>query len=317
MVPNESKLPIRAVLRGAIGMVLVGSSVAVSFQLVTAPLFTAQAVRYLLAAVLLIGLCRVAGVRVLRPRGAEWAWLAGIAATGLVVFNIAVVRGVAHAEPAVIAVAVACAPVVLGVVGPLLERRVPHGRVVAAAVVVTVGSVLVEGAGSSDAIGIAWAAVALGCECGFTLLALPVLRRHGAWGVSVHAVWLGATMFAALGLVIEGPAAITRLTWTDLAVVTFLAVFVTAAAFVLWYSAVATLGSGRAGLLTGIAPVSAALIGIATTGLVPGPWVWVGVAIVVGGLALGLSARPGRRLTPRGRPATAPAAAPVGPAPPG
>src|SRR5689334_10542767 len=103
---------------GMIGMILVGSSVSVSHTLVDAPLFTTQAVRYLAAAVILVLLARLAGIRPVWPRGREWLWLTGLAVTGLVLFNVAVVRGVAHAEPAVIAVAVACVPLVLGVVGP-------------------------------------------------------------------------------------------------------------------------------------------------------------------------------------------------------
>ncbi len=56
------------------------------------------------------------------PRGREWLWLVSLAATGLVLFNVAIVRGDAHAQPAMIAVAVACVPVLLGLIGPLLTR---------------------------------------------------------------------------------------------------------------------------------------------------------------------------------------------------
>ena len=110
---------------GVAGMVVVGSSVGVSRTLTDAPLFTAQAIRYAAATVILLLLARALGVRVHRPHGREWCWLVGVAVTGLVVFNVAVVRGVAHAEPAVIAVAVACAPVLISVIGPLLEGRKP------------------------------------------------------------------------------------------------------------------------------------------------------------------------------------------------
>ncbi len=278
-----------AVVAGVAGMTLVGSSVAVSHELVDAPLFTAQAARYGLAAVLLLVLCRATGVRPVRPRGREWWWLAGVAASGLVLFNIAVVRGVAHAEPAVIAVAVACAPVFLGVIGPLAQRHRPAGPVVAAAVVVTVGCVLVEGTGRADAVGVGWAAVALACECCFTLLALPVLGRHGAWGVSLHAVWMGAAMFGALALLTEGTGAATTLSGSQWAAVGWLAVAVTAAAFVLWYSAVHRLGPARAGLITGVAPVAAALSGLLLAGIAPGSGVWLGISVVVGGLAAGLA----------------------------
>lgn len=278
----------RAVPAGMAAMALVGSSVGVSRQLVDAPMFTAQAVRYVIAAAILLAMGAVAGCRLQRPRGMEWLWLAGVAASGLVLFNVAVVRGVAHAEPAVIAVAVACAPVFLGVVGPIAQRHRPAGPVVAAAVVVTAGCLLVEGTGTTDGVGVFWAAVALACECGFTLLALPVLGRHGAWGVSLHSVWLGAAMFAMLGGLVEGPGAVLDLTGADWAAVGWLAVAVTAVAFVLWYSAVHRLGPGPAGLLTGIAPVSAALSGALLGGTVPGPGVWLGISVVIGGLAAGL-----------------------------
>jgi drug/metabolite transporter (DMT)-like permease len=280
----------RTIASGVVAMALVGGSVGISRTLVAAPLFTAQAVRYAAAFVVLLVLAKVTGTRIVRPRGTEWLWLIGVAATGLVLFNVAIVRGVGHAEPAVIAVAVACVPVLLGVVGPLLERQRPHRRVLVAAVVVTVGGALVEGTGRTDAAGVAWAAMALLCEAGFTLLAVPVLKRHGAWGVSVHSVWLGAVMFGVLGGATGQTVVFTRTEWIAIA---YLAVLVTAVAFLLWYSTVAKLGSGRSGLLTGVAPVSAALAG----GHLPGPLVWTGIFVVAAGLAIGLlltrSAEPG------------------------
>jgi len=282
---------LRALLGGALAQTLVGSSVGVSRELTAAPLFTAQAIRYVAAAALLLVLARRAGVRPVRPRGREWLYLGGIAALGLVVFNVAVVRGVSHAEPAVIAVAVACVPVVLGVAGPWLEHRSPSRRVLVAAATVTAGGALVEGTGHADAIGLLWAAVALVCEAAFTLLAVPVLGRHGAWGVSIHAVWIGALMFAVLGFAAEGPGAAGRLDAADWAAMAYLTVMVTALAFLLWYSTVAALGAGPVGLLTGIAPVSAALVGVALGGPAPGLSVWAGVLIVLAGLAAGLTRR--------------------------
>jgi drug/metabolite transporter (DMT)-like permease len=289
--PAHAAAPARSAARsaalGAAGMVLVGSSVAVSRTLVGAPLFAAQAIRYAAAVPLLLALARRAGAPVHRPRGREWLWLAGLAATGLVLFNVAIVHGVAHAQPAAIAAAVAFAPILLSVAGPLMRGQTPRRRILLAAVAVTAGSVLVEGAGLASLAGIGWAVLALACEAAFTLLAVPVLPRHGAWGVSVHSVWLGAIMFAVLSLGTEGPAAVTRLTTADLAAVGYLAVVVTAAAFLLWYSAVAALGADQAGLLAAIAPVSAAATGILTGGGVPAPLVWLGILVIIAGLGTG------------------------------
>ena len=281
----------RNVVTGVSAMALVGGSVGVSRALTGAPLFTAQAVRYTVAFLILLALAKAAHVPVLLPRGREWLWLIGVAVSGLVVFNVAVVRGVARAEPAVIAVAVACVPVLLGVLGPVLERRRPRARIVLAAVVVTAGSVLVEGVGRTDAAGVGWAVLALVCEAGFTLLAVPVLGRHGPWGVSVHSVWIAAVMLFLLGSAAEGPGAAARLTAAEWGAIAYLAVLVTAVAFLLWYSTVAALGAGPVGLLTGAAPVSAAVTGMLLGGPVPGPLVWLGIVVVVAGLVVGLATR--------------------------
>lgn len=274
-------------------MVFVGGSVAVSGQLTGGPLFSAQALRYALASVLLLLAARAFGCRLARPRGSEWLWLLALTLTGLVLFNVALVRGADRAEPAVLGVAVACVPIVLALLGPLLEGRRPRPRVLVAALVVTCGAVLVQGWGRADAVGLGWAGVVVACEAGFTLLAVPVLGRHGPWGVSVHTTWLGAAAFAVLGLATEGPGAGSELRTPQLLAVGYLALAATAVAFVLWYSSVRRLGAGRAGLLTGVAPVAAAAAGIALGGPVPTAWVWLGMGVVVAGLALGLV--PGRR----------------------
>ncbi|MFC8732061.1 EamA family transporter [Luteimicrobium sp. NPDC057192] len=277
-------------IRGAVAMALVGGSAAVSRVLVDSPLLTAQALRYLAAAAILVVVARLRGVRLVRPRGVEWLWLLAVAGAGLVLFNVALVRGAAHAEPAVLAVAIACVPVLLGVVGPVLQRRPVRTRVVVAAAVVTAGAVLVEGTGRADGVGVLWALVALVCEAAFTLLAVPVLGRHGAWGVSVHTVWIGAVLFTALAVPFEGWDAVTRLDAGDFVAVVYLAALVTAAAFVLWYGAVGTLGADRAGLLTGIAPVAAAVAGMAGGLGAPHVGVWAGIGVVGAGLVVGLRA---------------------------
>jgi drug/metabolite transporter (DMT)-like permease len=281
-----------AVLAAA-AMTCVGSSVAVSATVVDAPLFTLQAVRYTLAALLLALLGRVTGRRLSRPRGREWAWLCGVALTGLVLFNVGVVRGTAHAEPAVIGVAVAAVPLVLALAGPLVSGARPAVGVIIGAVVVSVGAALVSGGGRTDLAGLGWAAVVLAGEVAFTLLAVPVLGRLGPWAVALHAVWLAAVMLAVLGAVVEGAGAAGSLDTGDLLAAAHLAVVVTAVAFVLWYTAVTRLGADRAGLFTGVVPVTAAVGGVLLGAPAPAPVVWAGMALVAVGLGVGLSARVG------------------------
>jgi len=298
--PAAASPPARPAMAGVAAgtgaMICVGGSVAVSGVLSRAPVFTAEALRYAMACLILLVLARLVGRRLVMPRGTEWLWLAGVAATGLVLFNVALVAGSRHAEPAVLGVAVACVPSILAVIGPLLEGSRPRAAGIAAALVVTCGAALVQGVGRTDGIGVAWAAVVFGCEAAFTLLAIPVLGRHGPWGVSVHTTWIAAVIFAVIGLAHEGPGAAARLGTGDWLAVIYLAVAVTAVAFVLWYSSVGRLGASRAGLLTGVAPVAAAIAGVLLGGPAPRPLVWAGIAVVAAGLTLGL--QPGRQTRP-------------------
>jgi drug/metabolite transporter (DMT)-like permease len=214
-----------------------------------------------------------------------------VAGSGLVLFNIAVVHGDAHAEPAVIGIAVASVPLVLAIVGPLTSGSKPARTVVVAAVIVTFGAVLVQGAGRTDAVGLAWALVVLVTEAAFTLLAVPVLTRLGPWVVSLHTTWIAAIAFAVLGVTVEGPGTVFTLPGKDFAVAGYLAVVVTALAFVLWYSAVGRIGPGRAGLFTGIVPIVAAVGGLLLGGPMPHAVVWLGVIVVLGGLCVGMARR--------------------------
>jgi drug/metabolite transporter (DMT)-like permease len=300
----------RASLSGALGMTFVGGSVAVSGALADSPLYTGQGLRYAITCVLLVAWIRLTGRQLHRPQGSEWLWLLGVTVSGLVVFNIALVHGSRHAEPAVLAVAVACVPIALAAIGPLLEGRRPRARVLAAAGVVSAGAVVVEGIGRSDAVGLLWALTVFVCEAGFTLLAVPVLGRHGPEGVSVHTTWLAAVMFGVLGVSTEGWWAAGDFERDDVLALGYLAVGVTAIAFILWYSCVRSLGAGRAGLLTGIAPIAAAVIGIPVTGHAPAMAVWAGIVLIAVGLATGLGAgkpdvtRPGRRDDSAGAPSS-------------
>ena len=190
----------------------------------------------------------------------------------------------------------------LAVAGPLAARTRPAAGVVVGAGVVSAGAALVAGVGRTDLAGVGWAAVVLACEVAFTLLAVPVLRRRGPGGVSLHAVWLAAAALAVLGVVLEGPAAVTTLDAGDVLAAVHLAVVVTALAFLLWYTAVGRLGADRAGLFTGVAPVAAAAGGALLGGPAPALPVWAGIALVAVGLAAGSGVRrsPGPR-TPRSR----------------
>jgi drug/metabolite transporter (DMT)-like permease len=273
-------------------MIAVGTGVTVSAELTDYPFLGAQAVRYGIASLLLVGGALLARRSVVRPAGRDWLWLLGVALTGLVLFNFAVIRSVEHAEPAAVAVVIGAVPLVLVLADSIRLRRLPAPRLLAAALIVVVGAALVQGGGRASSQGLGWAIVALACEAAFTLLAVPVLRRLGAISVSIHTTWMAAAMLGVLALTIDGGAALPPMDGGEILAVAYLAIVLTALAFVLWYSAVDRLGPATAGLFAGLMPIAAAL-----SGVIPGlttvtPAVIGGSAIVGIGIALGLSARP-------------------------
>lgn len=272
-------------------MFMVGTGVTVSAELVDYPVFAAQSVRYLAAAAILVGAVVLTRRPLPRPRGSEWLWLMGVAATGLVLFNVAVIRAVEHAEPAAVAVLIGAVPLVLLIGDSLRLRRRPSPVLVGGAVLVALGAVLVQGGGRTTLEGLAWAFVALVCEAAFTLLAVPVLGRLGAVGVSIHTCWMAALALGLLAIGVDGAAALPPMHTGAILALAYLAVVQTALAFSLWYSGVGILGPAVAGLFAGIMPIAAALTG-AIPGLTTLTPVVIGGSVLVGiGIVVGLSAR--------------------------
>jgi drug/metabolite transporter (DMT)-like permease len=218
-----------------------------------------------------------------------------------VLFNLFVIEGVRETDPATIGVIVGCVPVVLALAGPLLERRPVSGRLVLAAVVVAGGAAGVQWAGGGiGAAGLMLALGALGCEAAFSLLAVPHLRRLGPLAVSTYACLFAVPMLAVWSLVAEGPS-LPLPDAGQAAALAYLALGVTTLGFVAWYSAVATLGVERAGLFSGVLPVSALVFSAALGVAEITPERLAAVAVVAAGITLGVR----RAGAPLGDPSTA------------
>jgi drug/metabolite transporter (DMT)-like permease len=140
---------------------------------------------------------------------------------------------------------------------------------------------------------------ALACEAAFSLLAAPHLARLGPLAVSSYACLFALPILFASSLVAGGldlpvPSA------TEAGALLYLGAAVTTAGFLAWYSAVAILGVERAGLFSGVLPVSAlacsAAIGVGEVT----PARLAAVAVVAAGITIGV-----RAATPRAPPSPA------------
>ncbi|MEO3813779.1 DMT family transporter [Sphaerisporangium sp. B11E5] len=294
-------------LRGPLGaasaMLLMGTLPAVSLVLHEYPVYGGQAVRYAGAAVLLMAFMRARGLAHLRLGARELGLLAALAATGLAAFNVFIIESTRYAGPTTTGTVVATVPILLALIGPLLARRRPSPRIVAAAVLVAGGAAVVSGLGGGSALGVLLAAGALACEVGFSLLAVPLLPRLGAIRVSAYTTALSVPILLAAGLVADGPGVLRTPTTSEAVALAYQAVVVTAFAFFCWYDALPRLGPERAGLFSGFLPVGTILCGIVLGFGGPTAADLTGTALVACGLLLGLAGGAVRGLAvSRGRP---------------
>uniref|UniRef100_A0AAU2W2Y2 DMT family transporter n=1 Tax=Streptomyces sp. NBC_00008 TaxID=2903610 RepID=A0AAU2W2Y2_9ACTN len=272
----------------ASAMLLVGTSTAVSATVAGYPVFAGQALRYALAAVILLAVVRHQRLPRVRLTPRELLLLVALAATGLAGFNLFLVEATRHAGPAMIGSVVGAVPLVLALVGPLLARRRPSPRTVGAALVVAVGAAVAAGLGSGSLPGLLLSLGALACEVAFSLLAVPLLPKLGPLRVAAYPAALSVPMLLAASLALDGTSALRLPTSGEAAAFGYLGAIVTAAAFFLWYDALRRLGADRAGLFAGLVPVGALLTTVALGLDRPGPADIAGVLLVAVGVVLGL-----------------------------
>jgi drug/metabolite transporter (DMT)-like permease len=284
----------------AAGISLVGAGVAVSDHLTRYPVLSAQAIRYAVGAALLYAVSVVTGRQDSRLGPADWMRLLAMALSGMVLFNVAVVRAVETGEPAVVGTVVGLAPVGVALLVPVLERRRPRATIIAGATLAAGGAALVQGFGDADRAALCWSGVALFCEVAFTVLAAPLLRTLSPLGLAIRACGLAALLLLAAALA-DGSNGLVRPDAGEGLAIGYLAVASTAIAFVLWYRALARLGPERTGLFAGLMPVSAALVGAAVTAASLRLGTLVGTIVTAIGLAVGLGSRRHARRNPQSR----------------
>jgi drug/metabolite transporter (DMT)-like permease len=95
-------------------------------------------------------------------------------------------------------------------------------------------------------------------------------------------------MLLAAGLVADGTGVVRPPTWGEAAGFLYLAIVVTAGAFILWYDALGRIGADRAGLFAGLIPVSAVATTMALGLRTPGTGELAGALLVGLGVVFGL-----------------------------
>lgn len=299
----SAQAPSVGVTFAALSQVLVGTAAGVSAALVGYPVGGGQGVRYALAALAMFAVLRLRKPPRVRVGARAWLLLFLLALLGQTLFNQLLIGALEHADPATVGSILGCSPIALAVIAPLMARRRPGLRIVAGSVLVVAGAIAVEGFGDASPTGLLMAVGVLVCEIAFSLLAVPLLPRLGALRVATYSTALAVPQSFAIGWATDGAGMLRTPTLAEASALVFIGLIATVAAFLLWYTALGVLGAERAGLFSGLVPVSAAASALVLgTGDVR-PVQLAGTVLVGAGVVLGM------RMS-RERPSPAPEIAP-------
>lgn len=280
----------------AMAVFLIGTSASVAAKLDQYPLLGGQAARFAVAAVLLLALLSVRGeLASARLTARVVLGLTVLGLVGIAAFNVFLVAAARYVDPALIGTVLAAAPVALAVLGPALQRRRPGLFVVVGCVLVTVGTVVGTGLGRAIELALVLCLGALICEVAFSVLAVPLIARLGTLRTTAYATCAATLVLTVAGLVIEGPARLLRSpTGIELACLVYMTVVIAVVANLLWYAALPRIGAEYAGLFYAFAPVGALAAGLLLHTSAPSTGELIGLGLVMLGLFVGLTPRPGR-----------------------
>jgi drug/metabolite transporter (DMT)-like permease len=281
-----------AIGSGAAAAVIVGGSIPIVGLLDDYPVLSGQALRYLAGGLVLLAWARLRRRPLPRPSARDLVALLGLAAIGMLGFNACLLFAQRYAEPGFVAAIVGGTPLILALIAPVLARRRPGLATVLGAAVVVGGIAVLTGGGSWHGPGLLLSVLVLLCEAAFTLLAVGVVARLGAFAVSTWCCLLAGAAGGMLATFLDGTSAWQLPTPRETFSLVTLAVIVTAIGFCCWYRAVSDLGADRAGVLIGLMPVSGLVVSVALGAQPLTLTSAVGVALVTTGCVLGLHHRP-------------------------
>ncbi len=256
-----------------------------------------SALRFFSSSVLLLLIARRAGVATRLPRRTLWS-LIGLGVVGNTIYQTAFMTGLSMTSATNSAMIIASLPVVVALLGTLLGIERASAVLWTGVVLGTAGVGLVVAANGVrfDAQSLRGDLLVLFAVLCWSLYVVGV-RRAGA---GVNPLWITAITAAAgtPGLVLLGLPGMLRLQWSLVtpkhwAAFGYAALLSLVLSYALYNRAVQAIGSGRTALYNCLTPLVAMLVAWLTLGEVPTGVQFVGVALVVSGVLVSVTAGTG------------------------
>lgn len=304
---TTSPTPLTSYLNLTGAMILVGLSVPISKMVVAVvPPMVATEVRFVLVALLLLPWACKRGWRILPRQGRDWISLTGISLAGMVLFNVGLMYGLQRTSAIAAGILTSTIPAMAALCAALLLGERPNragilsiGLAVAGVAVINVAGTHESGDGGTLA-GNALVLGAVVAEGLYTVFA----RRLGGRIPPLATTFLANVMAAVINL----PIAITtgRDFHVDALSPGLWAVYAVASvgngllALLLWLRGAAGLPASRAGLFTGLLPVTVMVPSLLLLGERPSWQQGLGLLVVLTGIAIGTGLIRPRSAVPQG-----------------
>lgn len=251
-----------------------------------------NAIRFPLAALVLLVVLKASG-RDLAFERREWAPLLGLGVLGHVLYQPLFILGIDRTRAGNSSLLLAMVPVFVALLSVRLGHERLDGRAWLGVVLSFVGIGLVVG-GGGDAVGFGRStlagdlltlAAAVTWAC-YTVLATPLVKRHGALAVTAVTLWIGTA-----GIVAIGTPALLEVDWGALhpaawAGIGYAGALGIAVAYLLWYTSVREVGSTRTAVYSNVVPIAAIAIAWPAIGEIPTWLQLAGAAAILGGVTL-------------------------------
>lgn len=272
-------------------MVIVGSSVPVGkFVVAEVPVFLASALRYGIAAAVLVPMLWIKEGRPSAVSVRDGLILLVQAALGTFLFSVLLLYGLTMTTAAEGGIVTGVMPAMVALMSVVLlkdrltaKKAVAVGLAVAGLLAINLGSTGQEGRGPAPLLGNALVLAAVTAESAFVILGKALGKKRSALFISTVMSLLAFLMFLPFAAFEARNFDFAVLGAFDWAVIAYYGLGVTVAGFLLWFAGVERVAGSTAGTFTALMPVSALLFS----------YVWLGEAFLMGhavGCALVLGA---------------------------
>ena len=276
----------------ASSMILVGTSVILGKRIVEhLPVALTAALRFLISVVVLLPMTRASGRIVPRLARGEWSSLVLQAFCGVFLFNLLILEGVRRTSMISVGLITSALPAAIAIGGWLLLRERLRLRLWLSVGLAITGIAVVNASSTTrdsdaSAIGNLLVIGAVMAEALFSVLAKRLSGRLTPTQMSFWVNLIGLVLFLPLAVPLAlsfGWSTVPNAIWILLAVY---AVSSGVVSFVLWYAGQARVPVSVAGLFTGFAPLTTAVLAIGLLGERPTIGVAFGAVALFGSLAV-------------------------------